>query len=419
MTDRKIYFDNAATSFPKPEGVTAAMCEYMENVGCNINRGSYAGAYTAAGTVFDARSRLKALFGAEDEKNIIFTPSDTYSLNMLIKGIVRQNDHIAVSSMEHNAVMRPVEALAAEGKITYDVIACDPDGSMDAAKILEKLEEILNEAAREGRRFRAVALIHGSNICGSVLPIEAAGRFCREHDMFLIVDCAQTAGYLDIDMKRMNIDGLSFSGHKGLLGPQGTGGFAVSDRMAAELETVIEGGTGSFSHLLTMPEELPDRFEAGTMNIPGIYGLYAGLKFLEETGIDVIRRHEQAVTERFLEKVRDIPGVRIAGYKKSNLSGSTVPQELNSSLSGTAGSAHVSLPVVSLWCDNIDPAELAYRLESEYGIWTRVGLHCAPMAHKTLGTFPKGTVRFSFGYYNTLEEAEYGAEAIRSICERG
>ncbi|MCR5332325.1 MAG: aminotransferase class V-fold PLP-dependent enzyme [Lachnospiraceae bacterium] len=398
MTGRKVYFDNAATTFPKPKGVADAVYEYIENVGCNINRGSYEGAYAAADTVFDTRSRLKELFGAPDERNIIFTPSDTYSLNMLIKGIVKEGDHLLVSSMEHNAVMRPVEALARKGTVTYDILECDVSGTVSGVMMREKLEEILLRTKRENKRFRAVIFNHGSNICGSVLPIEEAGRFCSEHDMFMIADCAQTAGFLDIDMERMCLDGLCFSGHKGLMGPQGTGGFAISDRMAEQLDTLIDGGTGSFSHLLVMPEELPDRFEAGTMNIPGIYGLNAGIRFIEETGTDNIRRHERAILERFYENAKDIDGIRFAG-------GGPDPA--------------VSLPVISVTCERMDPAELAYRLESEYGIWTRVGLHCAPVAHKTLGTFPKGTVRFSFGYFNTVEEAEYGAEAIRSICERG
>ena len=388
---KKVYFDNAATSFPKPDGVGSAMLDYIKNIGCNINRSSYDGAYKAGETVFETRSRLKDLLGAEDEKNIIFTPSDTYSLNMLIKGIVRPGDHIAVSSMEHNAVMRPVEALAAKGIITYDVIECDVDGSISEQKMQKGLEHILEKAQRERKCFRAVVLTHGSNVCGSILPIAAAGKFCRNNNIFLIADCAQTAGILDIDMEKMGLDAVSFSGHKSLYGPQGIGGFAVSSRLAGQMDTIIEGGTGSFSHLLTMPEELPDRFEAGTMNIPGIYGLNAGLEFIGQTGIDKIRDHENAVAESFVEKLTGTDGLHVYSGR---------------------------LPVVSLACDRIDPAELAYRLETDYGIWTRVGLHCAPTAHRTIGTFPSGTVRFSFGYFNTLEEAEYGAQAVRSICER-
>ncbi len=394
---KKVYFDNAATSFPKPEGVGKAMLDYINNTGCNIGRGNYAGAYEAEEKVFEARSRLKMLFNAPDEKNIIFTPSDTYSLNMLIKGAVRPGDLIAVSSMEHNAVMRPVEALASKGIITYDIICCDRYGNISGTELYNDLERILDNSKRQKRRFRTVILNHGSNICGSILPIADAGRFCREHGIFLIVDCAQTAGYLDIDMERMNIDALSFSGHKGLFGPQGIGGFAVTPELAVQLDTLIEGGTGSFSHLLTMPDELPDRFEAGTMNIPGIYGLNAGLEFIENTGIANIRSHDGEITAGFLEGLKGIEGIHV-------FAGGGYPEHL---------------PVVSITSERMDPARLAYRLEEEYGIWTRVGLHCAPEAHKTIGTFPKGTVRFSFGYFNTSEEAEYGAQAVRSICERG
>ena len=272
---------------------------------------------------------------------------------------------------------------------------------------------------------------------------------------------------LDINPDRMKIDAISFSGHKGLYGPQGTGGFVVSDELKEELDTIIEGGTGSFSHLLTMPDTFPDRFEAGTMNIPGFYGLNEGLKFIEETGTGNIRTHESIVTECFLKGIADIPGLHIAGCgiipDQRGMSGSNAvsgqrgmpgsntacnQREMSDSnnVSGRGGMADsntvsrhgkmaesreknvqnsisqysegLRLPVVSITCDGIDPAALAYRLESEYNIWTRVGLHCAPMAHKAIGTFPTGTVRFSFGYFNTIEEAEYGAQAVRSICER-
>ncbi|MCR5325106.1 MAG: aminotransferase class V-fold PLP-dependent enzyme [Lachnospiraceae bacterium] len=401
MKPERIYFDNAATTFPKPPGVARAVSDYIENIGCNVNRGSYAGAYDAGEIVFETRNRLKNLFNVPDETNIVFTPSDTYSLNMLVKGLVRPGDHVLVSSMEHNAVMRPVEALSQRGMITYDILECGQDGTVSPEEMLNALENVLETAKYGQKRFRGVILNHGSNVCGSILPIETAGSFCREYGIFLIVDCAQTAGVLDIDMEKMKIDALSFSGHKGLYGPQGTGGFAISDRMKDELETIIEGGTGSFSHLLTMPEQLPDRFEAGTMNIPGIYGLNEGLKFIEETGIDSIRTHENIVTECFVKGFSGIEGMHVAGTEELRLAGSGK-----------------RLPVVSITCDGIDPATLAYRLESEYNIWTRVGLHCAPMAHKTIGTFPAGTVRFSFGYFNTTEEAEYGAQAVRSICER-
>lgn len=431
MKHEKVYFDNAATTFPKPRTVAPAVCDYIENIGCNINRGSYAGAYDAGQIIFETRSRLKNLFKVRDESNIILTPSDTYSLNMLIKGIVRPNDHILVSSMEHNSVMRPVEALSQKDIITYDILECGPDGNISSQEMLNALENVLERSRLEKKRFSAVVLNHGSNVCGSVLPVETAGSFCREYGIRLIVDCAQTAGVLDINPDRMKIDAISFSGHKGLYGPQGTGGFVVTDELKEELDTIIEGGTGSFSHLLTMPDTFPDRFEAGTMNIPGFYGLNEGLKFIEETGTGNIRTHENIVTECFLKGIADIPGLHIAGCDiitdQRGMSGSNAvsrhgkmaeSREKNVQNSISQYSEGLRLPVVSITCDGIDPAALAYRLESEYNIWTRVGLHCAPMAHKTIGTFPTGTVRFSFGYFNTIEEAEYGAQAVRSICER-
>ena len=379
---QKVYFDHAATSFPKPPEVVSAMVAYMERVGSNVGRGGYASAYEAAGTVLAARERLCALLGGPDPRNVIFTLNVTEALNMILKGFLRPGDHVLVSAVEHNAVMRPLVQLSQTG-VAFDRIPCDGEGAL----CLDALDGLVRPSAR------AVVLTHASNVAGTIQPVAQVGAFCRAHGLRFIVDCAQTAGMEPVDMGSMGIDALAFTGHKGLLGPQGTGGFLVTDAFEKELDPLISGGTGSFSHLETVPALLPDRFEAGTLNLPGIYGLHAALGFLEKTGIDVIRARERALTARFLAAVAEDGRIRVAGPR----------------------TAEGRTAVVSLDFPGRDNAEIAFRLDSEYGVMTRCGLHCAPNAHRTLGTYPQGTVRFSFGYGNTEEEIDYASDAIGRI----
>lgn len=379
---QKVYFDHAATSFPKPPEVVSAMVAYMERVGSNVGRGGYASAYEAAGTVLAARERLCALLGGPDPRNVIFTLNVTGALNMILKGFLRPGDHVLVSAVEHNAVMRPLVQLSRAG-VAFDRIPCDGEGALSP--------DALDGLVRPNTR--AVVLTHASNVAGTIQPVAQVGAFCRAHGLRFVVDCAQTAGMEPIDMASMGIDALAFTGHKGLLGPQGTGGFLITDAFAKELDPLISGGTGSFSHLETVPELLPDRFEAGTLNLPGIYGLHAALGFLEETGIGAIRARERAMTARFLEAVAGDGRIRVAGPR----------------------TAEGRTAVVSLDFPGRDNAEIAFRLDSDYGIMTRCGLHCAPNAHRTLGTYPQGTVRFSFGYGNTEEEIDYAADAVGRI----
>jgi len=387
----KIYFDNAATSYPKPPPVADAMSDYLNNNGCSPSRGSYPGAIDAENALFDVRHALKEFFNASDESNVIFTPGDTWSLNLLIKGLARKGDAFFTSSMEHNSVVRPLHALETKGIISVYTLQCDKYGNLSDDDLTEELRRIMVScaSASDTTTPRAVVMTHGSNVTGSILPVGAAGAFCREHDLFLIVDAAQTAGIVPIDIKAMGIDGLCFSGHKGLFGPPGIGGMIISDRLAQELDTVMEGGTGSSSHLPDMPGYLPDRFEPGTLNVPGIYGLGAGLNHVLTIGSDVILRHAQTLTQRFISGLSDIDGLSVYA----------------------AG----SIPVVSLTCSAMDPAILCARLADEFGIWTRSGLHCAPDAHKTIGTYPQGTVRFSFGYFNTETETDYCIDALRRL----
>lgn len=389
MTNKRIYLDNAATSFPKPASVPAAMTDFMTNVGANIGRGSYESAYDAGMLVYDVRDRLCRLFGGPDPSQVVFTMNVTMSLNMLIKGLLRPGDHVLVSSMEHNAVMRPLVQLEKEG-ISFTRLPCLPDGSLPVTEGAPELGKYLRE------NTRAVIMTHASNVCGTVLPAREIGAFCKKNGLVFILDTAQTAGVLPVDMKEMNIDALAFTGHKGLLGPQGIGGFLLRKGLADRIRPLIAGGTGSISHTEIMPDFMPDRFESGTLNLPGIAGLGAGLRFVEENGLTAICDHELMLTGLFLEgllPLEEAERIRILGKKD---------------LAGRTG-------VVSLQPTELDPAEAAYRLDAEFGIQTRVGLHCAPSAHKTLGTFPAGTIRFSFGFFNTPEDVETALAALKAI----
>lgn len=379
-----IYLDNASTTFPKAPNVANAMSDYLTNYGININRGSYALAYDVEDIIYTTRQRLNTLFNGHDSSHVTFTQNVTMSLNMVIKGLLKAGDHILVSSMEHNAVMRPLTQQLDKG-ITFDIIPCDVTGSIQ----LESIETLI--------RPNTVAMIinHASNVCGTVQPIESIGAICKAHNLHFILDAAQTAGVIPIDVKACHINALCFTGHKGLLGPQGIGGIILTKEIAQILTHLIAGGTGSFSHLETMPTHMPDAFEAGTLNLPGIIGLNEGLSYIESVGMKNIHNHELTLTKTFLEGLRSITGINIIG--KQDIQDRTA--------------------VVSITIDGMDPASIAYELESTYHIMTRVGLHCAPRAHQTLGTYPEGTVRFSFGYANTLEEVDMALSALHTILK--
>ena len=379
-----IYLDNASTTFPKAPTVATAMSDYITNRGININRGSYALAYDVEDIIYTTRQRLHPLFNGHDPAHVIFTQNVTMSLNMVIKGLLKAGDHVLVSSMEHNAVMRPLTQLLDKG-ITFDTIPCDSTGSIQ----MDSIEPLI--------RPNTVALIinHASNVCGTIQPLESIGPICKAHNLQFIVDAAQTAGVIPIDVKACHIDALCFTGHKGLLGPQGIGGIILTKEMAQNLTPLIAGGTGSFSHLETMPTHMPDAFESGTLNLPGIIGLNEGLAYIESQGMKNIHNHELALTQAFLEGLQSIDGINIVG--KQNIQDRTA--------------------VVSITIDGMDPANIAYELESTYHIMTRVGLHCAPRAHQTLGTYPEGTVRFSFGYANTHKDVESALSALHRIVK--
>lgn len=383
----RVYFDQASTSFPKGRGVIESMVKFMSNVGANINRGFYQDAYDTARIVYETREQLCRYFdfGSSNDmtKNVIFTQNITYALNFIIKGFLKKGDHVLVSSMEHNAIMRPLVQLQKMNLISFDRIPCSEDGELR----FDEIEKLMKS------NTKAIFMTHGSNVCGTLMPIEKVGRLAKNLGIKFVVDSAQTAGVFPISMKRMNIDALAFTGHKGLLGPQGIGGFLITDEMADQMEAIIIGGTGSISDTEDTPDFLPDKFEAGTLNIPGIMGLHSSLNYLEEIGITKIREKESKLTKEFLEGVSQIKGMRVIGKKN----------------------CEDRCAVVSLQCSSMDEAMLAFTLENKYNIITRVGMHCAPNAHKTLGTYPRGTLRFSFGYENTEEEIEYALRAINDI----
>ena len=384
---RQIYFDNGSTSFPKPACVPEAAFQYMTACGSNISRGGYAGSYSAEELVFQTRERLCALFHGEDARCVVFTPNITTSLNLLLKGFLHPGDHILVSSMEHNAVMRPLRQLEQTG-VSFSRIPCRPDGTL----ILDAMENLLQE------NTKAVVCLHASNVCGTLLPIDKIGAFCQAHHLRFFLDSAQTAGVFPIDMQENQIDAVAFTGHKGLLGPQGTGGIVMRETLSHELTPLLSGGTGSMSHTEFMPDFLPDRFEPGTLNLPGIAGLHAALGFLEETGLNTIRAHELSLTKRFLEGLTPMAEdgrIRIIG------------------LTGTENRTGV----VSVQTPGHDLAEIAADLDTRFGIATRVGLHCAPSAHQTLGTFPTGTIRFSFGFFNTAEDIDCAVRALDQLTK--
>ena len=377
------YLDNAATSFPKPEGVSAAMKAYMDTVGATINRSVYGAAQNAGLETLLLRESLKKFFHFPDPvTHVILTPGATAGLNMVIKGYLKPGDHCIVSSMEHNAVMRPLLQLAG---VEYDRIQANREGLINPADV----ESLIKP------NTKLLIMAHGSNVCGAVQDAAAVGEICRKHGIAFALDVAQTAGHIDIDFEGWGLSALVAPGHKGLLGPSGIGVMLLADKFAKELDPLIAGGTGSASDSEYLPDYLPDRFESGTPNLPGIYGLAASMRFLQAEGLEKLHAHEMQLCKRFMDGVARIPGVAICG-----------PQGLDNRVG-----------VISLDFIGQDNAEVAYRLEMDHGILTRCGLHCAPSAHKSLDTFPRGTVRFSLGFASTEEDVDTALAAIAAVRE--
>ena len=396
---KQIYLDNASTTFPKPREVADAVYQYMTGVGSNIGRGGYTSAYAAEEAVFAARQLLCDFFGGEDAKNVVFTKNITEALNVIIRGLLQPGDHVLVSAMEHNAVMRPLQLIGREleaggqapaAVISFSRIPCDREGNLE----LEALPKLVQQ------RTKAVIMTHASNVCGTLLPIDKVGDFCKQRGLLFIVDSAQSAGVFPINMQQLHIDALAFTGHKGLLGPQGIGGFVLREHMVTKLAPLIVGGTGSLSHTESTPRFMPDKFEAGTLNLPGIMGLAAGVRWLNQRGMASLRAHELALTEQLLTGLLDLEQqglLRIVGRRD-------IVQRTS---------------VVSIAATKQDLAVVAHRLNEEYGLATRVGLHCAPNAHKTLQTYPTGTLRFSMGWHNNEEDIGTALKALKEVLRDG
>ena len=381
----KIYLDNASTTFPKPDVVSDSVYRYMTELGANINRGCYNNAYSVEEAVYETRELLADMFGTPDCKNVVFTKNITESLNIIIKGYLKPGDHVLVSSMEHNAIMRPLVQLEKSG-VSFTRIPCKENGEL----CLDTLPSLLEA------NTKAIIMTHASNVCGTVMPLKEVGKFCKANSLRFIVDTAQTAGVLPVNMIDDNISALAFTGHKGLLGPQGIGGFILSEDMISELDPLISGGTGSISHTEEIPDFMPDKFEAGTLNLPGIIGLQASLNWIKVKTSQALLSHELFLTELLLKELIPLEEsgfIKIIGKKDTvNRTG-----------------------IVSIRSQKVDQSELAYLLDTNYNIMTRVGLHCAPNAHKILGTYPEGTVRISFGFNNNEADVRALVKALEEI----
>lgn len=374
------YFDNAATSYPKPEKVYEVLVDTMKNKGGNPGRGSHTMALEAAREVYSAREKLAKLFKVENPLRIAFTQNATMSLNLAIKGTLKKGDHVITTSLEHNSVLRPIFSMEDEKGVEVTVVEADSEGVFE----IESIEAAIKE------NTRAIIMTHASNLTGTVTPVEEIGKIARENNLLFILDASQSAGVQDIDVEKMNIDILCFTGHKSLFGPMGTGGIYL--REGVEIMPIMEGGSGSQSQLRRHPQNMPDVLEYGTANAPAIAALGAGVDFIMETGVENIRKHEEEITSVFREGVKGIEGIKVYGPDKG-------------------------APVVTINIEGVDPAEVSALLDEEYGISTRPGMHCAPLAHKSIGTYETGAVRFSFGYFNTEEEISYALNALREIVD--
>jgi cysteine desulfurase family protein len=376
-----IYFDNAATSWPKPPGVAEAMVHFLNQVGANPGRSAHRLSIESARIVYSAREAVAELFNAPDPLRVVFGANVTEALNLALRGLLRPGDHVITSSIEHNSVMRPLRALEAQG-VELSVAPCSPQGFLDPADV---------EAAIRPNTTMIV-LNHASNVVGALLPVAEVGRIARERGMLLLVDAAQTGGAYPVDVQADGIDLLAFTGHKSLYGPMGAGGLIIGERVDVERMIPLKrGGTGSRSEREEQPDFLPDMCESGTPNVPGLAGLEAGIRWVRERGVEAIRAHEVALTQRLIAGLREIPGVTVYGGLDAELQTSTVAFNV-------AG---------------MQPSEVGLRLDEEFDVLCRVGLHCAPAAHKTLGTFPGGAVRFGLGAFNTAAEVDAAVAAVQ------
>ena len=378
-----IYLDNGATTFPKPKVVTDKIMECYLGYAGNPGRSGHKLAMKMDLEIYETREKICKLINGTEVLNVIFTFNATDSLNLAIKGVLEEGDHVITTSMEHNSVIRPLNQLRKEGKIELSIVYADDKGYIDPQKIFEALTP----------NTKMIVTTHMSNVFGTIVDIKAIGDFCKENNILYLVDASQSIGVLDIDVQEMNIDLLAFPGHKALFGPMGTGALYIKEGII--VKPLKEGGTGSYSHSIDQPDLYPDSLESGTPNGVGIIALGKGIDFINEVGLENIRNHEISLKNHFIELLKDNEDVILYG-----------------TLDDRQGA------VVSLNVKDMDSSEISYILSDEFDIYTRPGFHCAPLAHKTMGTEELGAIRFSFGYYNTLEEIEKTVEALLNIIER-
>jgi len=378
-----IYLDNAATSWPKPPSVIKAMADALEQAGGNPGRSGHRLSIAAARIIYDTREELARFFGVADPSRVIFTANATQAINLALRGILKPGDSVVTSSVEHNSVMRPLRHLAREG-VGLSIARCAADGSF----FLSQLDSLVSPGVR------LVVVTHASNVVGTILPIKAIADIAHRAGALLLVDAAQTAGAVPVNMPEMGIDLLAFAGHKELLGPPGTGGLVIGQGVdVSQIEPLLRGGTGSRSESEEQPVDLPDRYESGTANFPGIAGLGAGLKYLASIGIDQIRDRGKQLSRILFDGLKPLPGVMVYG----------------------TGDPERSVPIVSFTVSGKRVSDIGFRLDEEFGLLCRVGLHCAPAAHRTIGSFPEGTVRLSPGVSTTADEAREAVKVIARV----
>jgi len=382
---KMIYFDNPATSWPKPPQVKEAMNQFMEEIGANPGRSGHFRSIEAARIVFETREALSVLFHVRDSSRIVFTLNATESINLALKGLLKPGDHVITSSMEHNSVMRPLRDLEKKG-IELTVAPCFNDGRLNPREVESRIQP----------NTKMVVLNHASNVTGTLLPVKEVGFVTRRHGLLFLVDAAQTAGSYPIDVEKDGIDLLAFTGHKSLYGPQGTGGLVVGERIQEkEMIPLKQGGTGSRSEFEEQPDFLPDCFESGTPNGVGLAGLLGGVQFVLGKGVEEIRQNEMALVEELIKGLKEIPQVKLCGPENQG----------------------DRIATLSFNFAHLPPSKGALRLEKEFGILCRPGLHCAPAAHRTIGTFPEGTVRFGLSAFNTEAEVETALQAVSQIAK--
>jgi cysteine desulfurase family protein len=383
---RIIYLDNAATSWPKPPRVKEAMNRFLDQIGANPGRSGHVLSIEAARILYEAREILANLFHVKDPLRIVFAQNATEALNLALQGLLRPSDHVITSSMEHNSVMRPLHDLEKKG-IDLNILPCSEEGILDPREVERKIQS----------NTKMIVLNHASNVTGTLLPVKEVGLIARRYDLLFLVDAAQTAGAYPIDVEKDEIDLLAFTGHKSLYGPQGTGGLVIGERVnEKEMVPILQGGTGSRSESEEQPDFLPDRFESGTPNGVGIAGLLAGVQFVMEKGVEQIYQQESKLMDKLTEGLKEIPQVKSYG-----------PENRKSQI------ATLSFNLLGL-----SPSNVAVRLEKESSILCRPGLHCAPAAHRTIGTFPEGTVRFGLSLFNTEDEIEAAIQAVSHIARK-